>query len=207
MVIKRVEQISSEVMKITSDTESAFFLRIRYLSLVEPDKIAPGTEFLSDSEDDLLDAALAYSAEVKATEYLSRSEQCRFGLYAKLLKKKHQNKHIEMALDYLEGEGLLSDYRFSVAWLNLRKMNHFEGRSRLSLELLSRGIKKEDAEKALELFFSENSEEEMCRLCLGKLLRTTKNPSEEKIIRSMMQKGFSLSLARRIIGENLGSLV
>ena len=86
-------------------------------------------------------------------------------------------------------------------------MNHFEGRSRLSLELLSRGIKKEDAEKALELFFSENSEEEMCRLCLGKLLRTTKNPSEEKIIRSMMQKGFSLSLARRIIGENLGSLV
>ena len=194
-------------MKITSDTESAFFLRIRYLSLVEPDNIAPGTEFLSDSEDDLLDAALAYSAEVKATEYLSRSEQCRFGLYAKLLKKKHQNKHIEMALDYLEGEGLLSDYRFSVAWLNLRKMNHFEGRSRLSLELLSRGIKKEDAEKALELFFSENSEEEMCRLCLGKLLRTTKNPSEEKIIRSMMQKGFSLSLARRIIGENLGSLV
>lgn len=207
MVIKRVEQISSEVMKITSDTESAFFLRIRYLSLVEPDNIAPGTEFLSDSEDDLLDAALAYSAEVKATEYLSRSEQCRFGLYAKLLKKKHQKKHIEMALDYLEGEGLLSDYRFSVAWLNLRKMNHFEGRSRLSLELLSRGIKKEDAEKALELFFSENSEEEMCRLCLGKLLRTTKNPTEEKIIRSMMQKGFSLSLARRIIGENLGSLV
>ena len=207
MVIKRVEQISSEVMKITSDTESAFFLRIRYLSLVEPDKIASGAEFLSDSEDDLLDAALAYSAEVKATEYLSRSEQCRFSLYAKLLKKKHQKKHIEMALDYLEGEGLLSDYRFSVAWLNLRKMNHFEGRSRLSLELLSRGIKKEDAEKALELFFSENSEEEMCRLCLGKLLRTTKNPSEEKIIRSMMQKGFSLSLARRIIGENLGSLV
>ena len=207
MVIKRVEQISSEVMKITSDTESAFFLRIRYLSLVEPDKIAPGTEFLSDSEDDLLDAALAYSAEVKATEYLSRSEQCRFGLYAKLPKKKHQKKHIEMALDYLEGEGLLSDYRFSVAWLNLRKMNHFEGRSRLSLELLSRGIKKEDAEKALELFFSENSEEEMCRLCLGKLLRTTKNQTEEKIIRSMMQKGFSLSLARRIIGENLGSLV
>lgn len=207
MVIKRVEQISSEVMKITSDTESAFFLRIRYLSLVEPDKIATGTELLSDSEDDLLDAALAYSAEVKATEYLSRSEQCRFGLYAKLLKKKHQKKHIEMALDYLEGEGLLSDYRFSVAWLNLRKMNHFEGRSRLSLELLSRGIKKEDAEKALELFFSENSEEEMCRLCLGKLLRTTKNQTEEKIIRSMMQKGFSLSLARRIIGENLGSLV
>ena len=207
MVIKRVEQISSEVMKITSDTESAFFLRIRYLSLVEPDKIAPGTEFLSDSEDDLLDAALAYSAEVKATEYLSRSEQCRFSLYAKLLKKKHQKKHIEMALDYLEGEGLLSDYRFSVAWLNLRKMNHFEGRSRLFLELLSRGIKKEDAEKALELFFSENSEEEMCRLCLGKLLRTTKNPTEEKIICSMMQKGFSLSLARRIIGENLGSLV
>ena len=207
MVIKRVEQISSEVMKITSDTESAFFLRIRYLSLVEPDNIAPGTEFLSDSEDDLLDAALAYSAEVKATEYLSRSEQCRFGLYAKLLKKKHQNKHIEMALDYLEGEGLLSDYRFSVAWLNLRKMNHFEGRSRLSLELLSRGIKKEDAEKSLELFFSENSEEEMCRLCLAKLLRTTKNPTEEKIIRSMMQKGFSLSLARRIIGENLGSLI
>lgn len=207
MVIKRVEQISSEVMKITSDTESAFFLRICYLSLVEPDKIAPGAEFLSDFEDDLLDAALAYSAEVKATEYLSRSEQCRFSLYAKLLKKKHQKKHIEMTLDYLEEEGLLSDYRFSVAWLNLRKMNHFEGRSRLSLELLSRGIKKEDAEKALELFFSENSEEEMCRLCLGKLLRTTKNPTEEKIIRSMMQKGFSLSLARRIIGENLGSLV
>ena len=32
-----------------------------------------------------------------------------------------------MALDYLETKAYLSDLRFSTAWLNTRKINHFEG--------------------------------------------------------------------------------
>lgn len=203
MVIKTREQISPEVLKISSDAGSAFFLRTVYLSLVDEEEIFPCAEFSGEKEDDIIDAALSYSAEVKAEEYLSRSEQSRFALSRKLLNKKHGKKHIEKALDYLEEKNFLSDLRFSRAWLSLRKLNHFEGRTKLSAELASRGIGKEDSEKALDEFFSENPEEELCRKCYEKLSRNPSSGNQEKKIRSMRQKGFSYSLIKRILKDEL----
>lgn len=203
MVIKTREQISPEVLKISSDTGSAFFLRTVYLSLVGEEEIFPCAEFCGEREDDIIDAGLSYSAEVKAEEYLARSEQSRFGLSRKLINKNYGKKYIEKALDYLEEKNFLSDLRFSRAWLSLRKLNHFEGRIKLSSELASRGIGKEDSEKVLDEFFSENSEEELCRKCYEKLLRNSSHSSSEKIIRSMQQKGFSYSLIKRILKDEL----
>ena len=210
MVIKTREQISPEVIKISSDTGSAFFLRTEYLTHVEDGEIVPDAEFSEEREDDIIDAGLTYSCELKADEYLARCEQNRFNLTKKLLDKKFEKKYIEKALDYLEKKNFLSDFRFAVAWLNSRKINHKEGRIRLQLELASRGIGKEDFNKALDDFFAENPEEELCRQCYEKLLRTMKiseedelsEDQEEKIIRSMSQKGFSFSLIKRIIKKN-----
>ncbi len=201
MVVKTKEQISAGVVKIASDTGSAFFLRVDYLSFVCEDEIFAGASFSEEREDDLLSAGLSYAVEVRALSYLARCEQNRFSLSAKLMKKGFEKKHVEMALDYLEGEGFLSDYRFASAWLSSRKINRFEGRSRLSAELMARGVKKDDAERALDEFFDENSEDDLCRKCYEKLLRTSapSDSSGQKIIRSMLRNGFSYSRIKRIM--------
>ena len=97
-----------------------------------------------------------------------------------------------MALDLLESKNYLSDQRFARAWLNTRRINHFEGRSRLLAELLSRGISKDVAAPAIEEFFTENDEEEICRKAYEKFLKQGKEG--DKLINAMMKAGFTYKM-------------
>lgn len=200
MVIHTTEQVSPEVMKISSDTGLAFFIRTAYLKVVDPEDIVPDAVFEDESEKDIVDAGLTYGAEVKAVDYLSRCEQSRFGLTRKLLNKNHEKQHVEAALDFLEAKNWLSDQRFSRSWLNSRKINHSEGRTKLIGELLSRGINKEIVKAALDEYFEENSEEELCKRDYEKLCRTCSDA--EKITRRLMSHGFNYSLIKKVISES-----
>ena len=189
MIIKTLVETSySGMYKLTPEEGSAFFVRAEYLPEGLFDKIDVGVEFDAEDTDSLLDAGLTCAVELKAVGYLARAEQSRFGLTRKLIEKKYEKKYIEAALTYLEGRGYLSDLRFATAWLNTRKINHYEGRSRLSAELASRGIARDVANKALDEFFSENDEEEICRKAYEKLSRTK---TGEKLIAAMIRQGFS----------------
>lgn len=197
MVICDTEQVSPEVLKITSDTGLAFFIRTEYLRIVRPEQIENGVEFVDDAEEDIVDAGMVFSVECKATEYLSRAEQCRFNLTQKLLKKKYERKYIEHALDYLEEKNYLNDRRFSVSWLNSRKINHAEGRTKLLAELLSRGISKEDSNGALDEFFAENSEEALCKKAYSRFIRRGK--TGDALLRAMLGAGFPYALVRQTV--------
>lgn len=197
LIVLSKEQVSSEVMKISSDSGLAFFIRIFYLKIVKPEQIVENAEFFGEDEKDIVDAGFAFAAESKAVEYLARSEQSRFGLSKKLANKNYERKFIEMALGYLEFKNYLSDERFARAWLNSRRINHSEGRSKLAAELASRGISKETAKVALDEFFLENSEIELCRKDFAKI---SKNCADsEKIIRRLISHGFSYSMIKKVI--------
>ena len=184
-------------MKISSDKGLAFFMRKSYLTRVDGDAVVEGAEFSFEDEEDIIDAGMAYSVEVKALDYLSRAEQCRARLTQKLIAKKYEKKYIEAALDYLSEKDYLSDYRFACAWLSSRKINHFEGRTRLLAELLSRGVEKPAALQGLEAFFAENTEENLCAQAVEKLTRRGKR--DEKLVRALMEAGFSYSLIRKTL--------
>ena len=193
MIIKTVAETSySGMFKVAPEEGSAFFVRREYLSFGDEnlfDKIEPAACFSDDEEDALLDAGLTCAVELKAVSYLARAEQSRFGLTRKLIEKKYEKKYIEAALTYLEGRGYLSDLRFATAWLNTRRINHFEGRSRLAAELAARGIEREVAGQALDEFFTENDEVEICRKAYEEL---SKSKSGEKLTAALMRAGFSL---------------
>ena len=103
---------------------------------------------------------------------------------------------MEASLTYLEGRGYLSDLRYATAWLNTRKINHYEGRSRLSAELTARGIARDVANKALDEFFTENDEDELCRKAYEKL---SKSKADEKLIAALLRSGFSMKQIKSII--------
>lgn len=198
MFIYSIESPSSEVYKITCD-KGSFFVKTVYLNLVDPSLLQKNAEFLDEQEEDIINAGLCYSAELKATEYLARAEQSRFGLTQKLLKKNYDSNSINRALDFLEEKNWLNDQRFCRSWLNTRKLSHFEGRTKLSAELSVRGIKKETVKAALDEFFSENDEIEIGIKCYEKCRRSGKD--EEKTIAYMIQHGFSYSAVKKIKEE------
>lgn len=182
-------------MEITTVSGPSFFLREIYLSCVSVTDIVEGAVLNEDQTADIIEAGLCFVVEQKALEYLNRSEQCSFNLKRKLLAKGHSKKCIDLALAYLESKNYLSDERFARVWLNNRKINHSEGRIKLLSELLVRGISKNIAEKVLDDFFNENSEEEMCIKAYKKCVKLKK--TEEKIISYLINSGFSVKLVNR----------
>ena len=196
MIVKTIVESSySGMFKFTPEEGSAFYIRKDYLPEGMFDKIDVGVEFSEVEVDSLLDAGLTCAVELKAVSYLARAEQSRFGLTRKLIEKKYDKKYVEAALSYLEGRGYLSDARYAAAWLNTRKINHYEGRSRLAAELAARGIARDVASAALDEFFTENDEEEICRKAYEKL---SKNKSDEKLTESLIRAGFSLKMIKRV---------
>lgn len=197
MVVKTLVETSySGMFKVTPEEGSAFFVRKEYLPEGLFERIDVGVEFDETDTDNLLDAGLTCAVELKAVGYLARAEQSRFGLTRKLIEKKYEKKYVEAALTYLEGRGYLSDLRYATAWLNTRKINHYEGRSRLSAELTARGIARDVAGKALDEFFTENDEDELCRKAYEKL---SKSKADEKLIAALLRSGFSMKQIKSII--------
>lgn len=198
MIISSINPTSySGMYKVSPSEGASFFVRPEYLPGIDFESIAPDSEYNDSQTDVFLDAGLACVVELKAVEYLARCEQSRFGLNRKLSEKGFEKKYINMALDLLESKNYLSDLRFSSAWLHSRKINHYEGRSRLLSELLSRGISKEISNQALDEFFEENDEMEICKKAYEKFVK--KGKSDEKLIAAMMQAGFSYKLIKLVL--------
>ena len=194
MTIKSIAETSYRGMyKVQPEDGSAFFVRQDYLPSVCVNGLEPGHELDEAQTDEMLDAGLAAAVELKAVEYLARAEQSRFGLTRKLCEKKYERKYVDMALDFLERAGYLSDARFARAWLNTRRTNHYEGRSRLLAELQSRGISRDVSQAAVDAFFEENDEDEICRKAYEKL---SKKKSGDKLAAAMMQAGFTFKQLR-----------
>ena len=196
MVVKTLVETSySGMFKLTPEEDSAFFVRKEYLPEGLFERIDVGADFSEEEADSLFDAGLTCAVELKAVAYLARAEQSRFGLTRKLIEKKYDKKYVEAALSYLEGRGYLSDARYAAAWLNTRKINHYEGRSRLAAELAARGIARDVAGKALDEFLTENDEDEICRKAYEKLSRTK---SGDKLTAAMIRQGFSQKQIRSV---------
>lgn len=196
MIVKSIAETSySGMFKVAPEEGSAFYIRKEYLPEDLFERIDAGAEFDDIETDSLLDAGLTCAVELKAVGYLARAEQSRFGLTRKLIEKKYDKKYVEAALTYLEGRGYLSDARYATAWLNTRKINHYEGRSRLAAELAARGIAREVATAALNEFFTENDEDEICRKAYEKL---SKSKSGEKLMAAMLRLGFTQKQIRNL---------
>ena len=197
MIIKSIAETSySGMFKVAPEEGSSFYVRAEYLPEVLFERIDVGVEFGEEETELLLDAGLCAAVEFKAVGYLARAEQSKFGLTRKLIEKKYDKKYVEAALTYLEGRGYLSDLRFATAWLNTRKINYYEGRSRLAAELAARGIARDVAAQALNEFFSENDEEEICRKAYEKL---AKSKSDDKLIAALIRAGFTNKIIKSVI--------
>ncbi len=194
ILIDSVEEVSEGCVKIIPSKGPSFFIRLSYLSSINPELICSGQNFYNEKVEELIFASYAFLAEREALNYLNRCEHSRFLLSQKLQKKGHSKEAIEIAFDYLESKNYLSDRRFAISWLRNRRITKSEGRTKLFQHLLSRGISKKIAEDALDEFYEEFSEFSMLEKAYSKCLR--QNLSQEKLEKKLLVYGFSYSMIR-----------
>ena len=90
-VLKDIRFISNDCVKVFFDTGPSFYFRIFYCTDIRSieKRLLLESEFTEYEYEQMTSAGLAYIAELKAMEYLARSEHSRFGLYTKLIKNEY----------------------------------------------------------------------------------------------------------------------
>ncbi|UTC68438.1 regulatory protein RecX [Treponema sp. OMZ 789] len=185
---------SSDLVKVINSEGVSFVTRRVYFDDDDFDSLVSecGCPISEISLGALLNAVKIYAAECAAMGYLHRAEHSRFQLSLKLRKKGFSASEIDPALDYLEEKRYLDDGRFARAWLNTRTVSKKEGRNRLASELALRGVGFKVIENALDDFFSEHSEEDICRSALKKQL--VNGLDKPKLMQRMHRLGFSTGI-------------
>ena len=195
----------ASVVKISLDDESILLLDAGDPA-VESAAVFRNTDSPLDEEalECLRNADECYRCRRKAMDLLARSEQCRRGLEAKLVRKGWNRKAVAAALDRLEDAGLLDDRRFAESWTRSRLRSRPEGPSRLIGGLMAKGVNggiaREAVETVLEETGDESGEDALERAWIK--LSRKQGITEEKLTAALMRRGFRSSDVRRLLATH-----
>lgn len=190
--IEEIVTAPSGLLKIISPEAGTFYTRPEYVDTRLLGFMSAGSVLNDDELDLFIRAVKSYSAELVAFSHLNRSEHSCSQLRLKLLKKGFDDIELGPVLEYLTENNWLNDGRFAEVWLRTRFLHKKEGRARLKAELVLRGIDFETAENALNMFFCENSENDVCDSALE--IQMKKGYDKKKLFRTMQRLGFSVKM-------------
>lgn len=137
----------------------------------------------------------ASKIEDTAARILSLREHSERELYMKLLKKGYMKEEIETLMEKLKKAGVVNDRRFAILYARLRRKKLY-GDRKIMAELLERGVDREIAEDAIKEASKELNEREAAMELAEK-----KKKKGEKLFRYLIQRGFSIELAREVAGD------
>ena len=143
---------SGEGYFILQEGLSPFFISERLFISKDLPLGQPISEEVANS---LRDEQLLLNCREQALQYLSRREHTAFELKQKLLKKNYSQDHIDLTLEALARQNLLSEYRYAHSFILSRQRKNPEGKMLLRQRLLAKGVNREDTERALEEAFTE----------------------------------------------------
>ena len=196
LTIIAAEYASSDIVTVRLSGDVSIVSRFCYFDkpLAIEELPLPLTETQTEN---LYQAGRRFLAEKQAAAYLNRAEHSSYQLTVKLQKKGYIKNEYQPALDYLRAEGTLDDSRFAGAYLHTRSLSKKEGYARLFSELRKRGIAADTARQALNDFFAEIDEAELCEGAARSLIR--KGYTDQKLYSALQRKGFPFSMIKRCI--------
>lgn len=173
MRIESVERGASTTKIVAGG--SSFLCRPRYLEAlgIDPGDLVPGRDLDEEAVGQLGLAVAAGEAEARALGLLARAEQGRYLLQAKLVKHELPRRGIALALDWLEGQGLLDDSRYAQAWLRSKLGGTGANPAKLMTGLRGKGIDEATAKAALGAIFGADERKEALAKAWEKALKKT----------------------------------
>jgi len=161
-------------------------LGIKYVELY------PGQELDKNEYDEIKKRTELLQVRVKALDLLAMRDHSAAELRLKLLQREFSEQYIDTVLTSLEGAGLLDDRRFAESWIRMRLRKNPCGRALLASGLAMKGVDRETAHRAIDALLDEETLQQALDAAADKLLRR-KGMTREKLVRSLMRKGFRYS--------------
>ncbi len=129
-----------------------------------------------------------HNCRSQALSYLAVREHTKLELLQKLKNKGFGKAVITPVLETLEEQNLVSEYRYALLLIEHRQKKNPEGRAFLAQRLAAKGVNRQDAERALDELFTEQSIVEYVQKAYEQAIRKA---GEEKARFLLQKKGFS----------------
>lgn len=197
MTVTKVEPVSKTRFKVFVDERPVFVLYKGELSRYQ---IREGEELCQGIYEEILNTVVLKRAKARALHLLNDMGRTKAQLKEKLRQGGYPEETIEEAVGYVESFGYLNDREYARSFIEGRKYR--KSRKELFAALLQKGIAKEEAEQALEVYYDQ----EDSRAAIETILRKKKFDPEtagraekQKIGSYLMRKGFRYEEIRRIL--------
>ena len=190
MEITKIQALTKQKYRIFLDGESAFAVYKGELSRYH---LEEGAVLPPEVYEELVNRVLKKRATLRAMHILERTDKTEAQLRRKLEESEYPKEAVESAIAYVTSYGYLDDRRYAEHYIEWKKQG--EGKARLKMELVQKGISREIIEEVLESTDFGETREMIRQIILKK--RKTDIPMNEKekqrIYGFLMRKGFSSS--------------
>lgn len=143
-------------------------------------------------------------AAKKAMDLLLRQDRTKKELQERLYRAGFSEEAAKYAIGYVEGFGYIDDARYAANYISLHKAKR--SKKELHYKLTARGIPPEILAEAFSEYTPEDEEEALAnqlqKQLRGKVLSEMSWEEKGKVTRRLAQKGYSLSLVKRIMQMN-----
>ena len=150
----------------------------------------------------------ATSARILAEKYIDYQPRTSAEVRRRLAKAGFDAEIVDSVVDDLERAGLLDDSKFSADWVESRTRTKKLGRIRLASELRARGVRREDAEGAIQSIDSET--ELASALALAKKKHPLDSPldrdEKRRLTAYLQRRGFNWEIIEQVFARLLTNM-
>lgn len=202
MVVTSITEVSKAKWKIDVDYDFAFVL---YKGEIRKYHLKVNEDISEETYREIVDEVLTKRAKLRCLNLLQSRDYTTQQLRTKLQQGLYPQDVIEKAIEYVTGYRYLDDIRYAKSYIHYASQS--KSRRQIELELLRKGVSKQDIQTAYE--YSEESdmvvsEEELVRTYIEKKRynRAEATPVEyRKMMNFLYRKGFSMDIIYNVLGE------
>lgn len=203
MIITEITELDKKRCKVFIDGEYAFVL---YKGEIRDYSLKSGAEINESIYDEIMSAVLPKRAKLRAMNLLQKKDYTEKQLRDKLLEGMYPAEIIEDAINYVKSFRYIDDDRYARDYITYHMENR--SRSRITQDLLGKGLSKEVISGAMEEIYAEDEgdvEINQIRALLAKKHYDPENcdyKDKQKIMAFLLRKGYSMSLIRKVMSTD-----
>lgn len=202
MLVTEIAEITKSKVKICIDYQISFALykgELRKYGIKKEEELSEEIYYM------ILKEVLPKRAKLRCMNLLKSRDYTKFQLEQKLKQNNYPKEVIAEALRYVQSYGYIDDIRYAKNYII--SANNSKSRKQITLDLMRKGISKEDIETAYGLCEEEEplvEEESLIEKLLVKKHYCRQEATlqeRQKIIRFLFRKGFSLDKIYKAVGQ------
>lgn len=179
------------------------------LNVVAKFRLREGLQLSDDQVVEIKQGEVRQECYDHAMRFLQRRMHSRNELKTKLSRQEYDAATIESVLESLEQSGYVNDAKFALSNVESSAKSRHHGRRRAAIELLKKGVKGEDARKALENVYDTHDSlgvaRELAQKKRASLMKLDPQVARRRLAGMLMRRGFEYDVVRPVIDEVLGN--